>query len=145
MTDDEWLHDVLSDEECHRLLETASVGHLAYTDGALPAILPVRYALHDRRVVVATRRDGSLAAALRGAVVAFGIDSWNGELRTGWGVTVVGPALIVSRPAEVRLLDEVTAPGLHRSEQSCYVAIRAELVRGWRTTVPLPDPVPGPA
>ena len=133
---------MLSPEECHRLLAEGFVGHLAYTDGALPAILPVRYALDDRQVVVAARRDGALAAALRGAVVAFGIDSWDGELRTGWVVTVVGPALVVSSPADVRRLDRLTVPGLHRSAQSCYVAIRAELVHGWRTTALRADPVP---
>jgi hypothetical protein len=133
--------EVLSDEECHRLLAEGSVGHLAYTDGALPAILPVPYALHDGQVVVATRRGGSLAAALRGAVVAFGIGSWDGGLGTGWGVNVVGPTRLVTDPAEVRRLDELGISGRHRGSEPCYVAIRAEFVRGWRTRATGPDPV----
>jgi uncharacterized protein len=141
-TDDDPGREVLSEEECHRLLSEGSQGHLAYTDGALPAILPVTYVLQDGQVVVATRRDGSLAAALRGSVVAFGIDSWDGGLGTGWGVTVVGPTRLVTDPDEARRLDELGGAGSRRPREVCYVVIRTDLVRGWRTTAIRRVPTP---
>jgi uncharacterized protein len=140
--DDDPGREVLSEEECRRLLSGGSFGHLAYTDGALPAILPTTYVLRDGQVVVATRRDGSLAAALRGAVVAFGIDSWDRALGTGWGVNVVGPTRLVTDPAEVRRFDDLAVARPQHPGHSCYVVIRTELVHGWRTTAAGPDPVP---
>ncbi|WP_411969394.1 hypothetical protein [Geodermatophilus sp. YIM 151500] len=50
------------------------------------------YAVHGGGVVFPARRDSPVCTAVRGAVVTFRVDSWSGEDRTGWSVTVVGPS-----------------------------------------------------
>ena len=137
------VREALPDEECRRLLARGSVGRLAYTHGALPVLLPVSYRVHDGNVVVAVRRRDEVVDAVRGSVVAFGIDSWD-ERRTGWAVTVVGPARLVTAAEQVRALDGLHAP--HSSPDHCYLLVRTALVRGWRLVVPpAPAGPPPPA
>lgn len=136
---DERLQEVLSDQECRHLLQHGSVGRLAYTDGALPAILPLSYQLHDGQVVVSAARGSALPAALHRTVVAFGVDSWDVGHRSGWWVNVVGPSRLVTRPEEVRrldALDELEGSDPRPSSDRCWIAIHAELVHGRRTTAP---------
>jgi hypothetical protein len=84
----------LEEEECWRLLARQGVGRVAFTERALPAILPVSYALLGTSVVMRLRRDG-LARRLDGQVVAFEIDDFDLHHRTGWSVMVVGTARIL--------------------------------------------------
>ena len=125
---------MLDGDECRRLLEKTSIGRLAFTDGALPAILPVSYTVHDGHVLIAARRGSSVTAALRGAVVAFEVDSWSEEDRTGWSVTVVGPSRVISHPDEVQRLEDLQLTNRPPSPDPCFVAVRIDLVRGWRVT-----------
>jgi nitroimidazol reductase NimA-like FMN-containing flavoprotein (pyridoxamine 5'-phosphate oxidase superfamily) len=65
---DDGLPVALDDAECRRLLATVAVGRLGFTDGALPAILPVPFAVHEGHVVIPARAGSSVVAAVRGAV-----------------------------------------------------------------------------
>ena len=89
---------VLDEAECRRLLARAVIGRLAYTEGALPAIQPVHFTVHDGQVVIPTRVGSKVAAASMGAVVAFEVDEYDAASRTGWNVTVVGPSAVVTAP-----------------------------------------------
>ena len=53
--------DVLSRTECLRLLASAKVGRVVYTDGALPAVTPVNFALDGTVVVFPTATGSRLA------------------------------------------------------------------------------------
>jgi hypothetical protein len=145
--DEDRVHEDLAEGECRRLLEKSAVGRLAFSHAALPAILPVSYIVHDGQVVITAQHGGSVARALRSAVVAFGVDSWDAETRTGWSVTVIGPTRVVSTREEVARLDALPASVLPRAADSCYVALLIQLLHGWRTTHPstsAPHPSPGP-
>jgi hypothetical protein len=141
-TDEDRVLEVLDDDECLRLLEKSSIGRLGYTDGALPAILPVSYAVNDGHVLVASRRGSPMTAALRGSIVAFEVDVWSGEDRTGWSVTVIGPSRVISHPDEVQRLEALQLTNRPASADRCYVAVRMELLKGWRMT---PATGPGPS
>jgi len=132
IADEDRVIEILDEEECRRLLEKSSIGRLVFTDGALPAVLPVSHALHDGHVLVAARRDSALTGALRGSVVAFQVDAWAGEDRTGWSVTVVGPSRVITSPAEVQRLDDLQLFNRAPSPDRCYVAVRMDMLRGWR-------------
>jgi hypothetical protein len=134
ITDEDRILEVLDEDECRRLLEKTSIGRLAFTDGALPAILPVCYAVHDGHVLVAARRGSPVTKALRGAVVAFEIDAWSGEDRTGWSATVVGPSRVISTPDEVQRLEDLQLTNRPPAVDRCYIAVRIDLLRGWRMT-----------
>jgi nitroimidazol reductase NimA-like FMN-containing flavoprotein (pyridoxamine 5'-phosphate oxidase superfamily) len=138
------LLEVLDNSECHRLLAGAVIGRLAYTEGALPAIQPVSFTVNRGRVLIPTGAGSKVAAASRGAVVAFEVDDFDPESRTGWNVTVVGHAQVVSAPADVAVLNALGAIAWAPTEVPCYIAIETTLVRGRRISA-LPEPVPEPA
>ena len=65
----------LSRDECLRLMGSVPVGRIVYTRQALPAVELVNFALDDGDIIIRTDAGGKLAAATRGAVVAFEADS----------------------------------------------------------------------
>jgi nitroimidazol reductase NimA-like FMN-containing flavoprotein (pyridoxamine 5'-phosphate oxidase superfamily) len=70
--------EVLSREECLRLLGTAVLGRVAVSTAALPTILPVNFRFDGRQVLIRTGRGTKLDAATRNAVVAFEVDEVDG-------------------------------------------------------------------
>src|ERR1700758_5283982 len=100
----------LSRDECMRLMASVSVGRIVYTRQALPAVELVNFALYDGNIVIRTDSGGKLAAAVRGAVVAFESDCVDGERQIGWSVTVVGKCHAVTDSEEIRRLERI---GLH--------------------------------
>lgn len=78
--------DVLSVAECWQLLGEHGVGRVSFTEGALPTIVPVTYALLGHRLLVHCR-DRGMAAQVDGQVVAFQVD--DAQRRT---VVVTGTA-----------------------------------------------------
>jgi len=122
----------LSRDECMRLMGSVSVGRIAYTREALPAVELVNFALHDGDIVIRTDASGKLAAATRGAVVAFEADSVDVPGQAGWSVTVVGQARAVTDTEEISRLELIElmpwAPGTHDH----FIRISAALVNGRR-------------
>lgn len=94
----------LDPHDCQALLASHSVGRVAFTEHALPAIRPVNYTVHGNRILLRTERDG-LAARLDGQVVAFEIDDVDVETESGWSVVVTGTARVVREPTELLRLD----------------------------------------
>src|ERR1700746_3671785 len=86
----------LSRDECLRLVGQVPLGRIVYTRQALPAVELVNFTLDDGEIVIRTDSGGKLAAATRGAVVAFEADSLDDAGHTGWSVTVVGQSRAVS-------------------------------------------------
>jgi hypothetical protein len=93
--------------ECLELLSRCSLGRVAFTERALPAIRPVNYALVGHQLVLRTQADG-LGRRLDGQVVAFEVDEIDGEHDTGWSVVVTGTARLLHSPGE--LMRQGTAP-----------------------------------
>ena len=56
-------------------MASVPVGRIIYTRQALPAVELVNFALDHGDIIIRTDRSGKLAAATRGAVVAFEADS----------------------------------------------------------------------
>src|SRR3954470_19306223 len=92
---------VLDRVECDRLLAAGSVGRIAFTDSALPQIIPVNYVMDGHSIVFRTAATGRLAACCRDAVVAFEVDDVDGDVRTGSSVLVVGDATAVTEESEI--------------------------------------------
>ncbi|MGY1739580.1 MULTISPECIES: pyridoxamine 5'-phosphate oxidase family protein [unclassified Blastococcus] len=124
--------DVLSPDECRRLLTSVSLGRLAFTIGALPTIQPVHFTVRGDEVLVPTRRGGEVEAASRGAVVAFEIDDLDAATGTVRSVTVVGPSRVLA-DAEAAGPGGPSgpAPGTPGPD-TCVVAIRIARISGRR-------------
>jgi hypothetical protein len=94
----------LSRTECLRLMASVPVGRVVYTRRALPAVDVVNFALDQGDIVIRTDQGGKLAAAARGAVVAFEADHIDLAQHAGWSVTAVGPSREVTDAGEIARL-----------------------------------------
>lgn len=94
----------LSREECIALLGTAVIGRFVLTVGALPAVVPVTFALDGDVAVCCTSGTSRLARSAGGAVLALQADDIDVVTRSGWSVVATGVADVVRDPAEVHRL-----------------------------------------
>jgi nitroimidazol reductase NimA-like FMN-containing flavoprotein (pyridoxamine 5'-phosphate oxidase superfamily) len=115
-----------------RLLVAGDVGRVGITVGGLPAIFPVNYGVVDGHIVFRTAPGSKLAAAARGAVVAFEVDDYDRAERSGWSVLVVGPSEIVhDLELTFKILDAAIEPWAGGIRTN-IVRIRPELISGRR-------------
>jgi hypothetical protein len=124
--------EALSEPECRRLLATAGFGRLVFTRDALPVVQPMRFCLRGGQLLLPTRSGSSLARALRGAVVAFQadcLDEWTG---TGWTITAVGPAHLLTDPDDIAAADALGLQSWIPLDVYSYVAVEIGLLRGYR-------------
>jgi nitroimidazol reductase NimA-like FMN-containing flavoprotein (pyridoxamine 5'-phosphate oxidase superfamily) len=119
-------------DECLRLIATAAVGRIVYTRRALPAVELVNFAIHEGDIVIRMSPSGKLAAAVRGAVVAFEADALDPAGKTGWSVTAIGRSREVSDPAEAGRLRRIGLSSWAPGEREHYIRIRPEIVNGRR-------------
>ena len=125
--------EVLSREDCLRLLGTAVLGRVAVTSGALPTILPVNFDFDGREILIRTGRGTQLDAATRDAVVAFEVDEIEPAWRAGWSVVVTGFARELPDPELVAAAAEHPSLGRWASAaDDRIVAISPDVVSGRR-------------
>lgn len=123
---------LLTEEEARALLTQSDVGRVGVSMGAIPAIFPVNYAVIDDTVVFRTAPGSKLSAATAEAVVAFEVDDYDRNDRTGWSVLVVGRSEVVH---DVDMTFKVLDTGLEPwadGFRSSIVRIRIEMISGRR-------------
>lgn len=96
--------EALSVDECLQLLETVSVGRVVFSDAALPAAQPVNFVSLPDGIVFGLPQGSPVAAAVRGAVVAFEADAFDEQRQIAWTVLVVGHAEEATDPESLRAL-----------------------------------------
>jgi hypothetical protein len=84
--------ELLTEQQCHDLLRTQSLGRVGVTVGGLPVIMPVNYTCWEHDIVFRSGPGTKLRAASAGAVIAFEIDSWDAAQGAGWSVLAIGRA-----------------------------------------------------
>ena len=114
---------LIPEPQCWELLASASVGRIALSIGALPAILPVQYYLDGRTLAVCLGHRELPERSLN-AVVAFAADAIDPQTRSGWSVQVQG------RSATPRQPQIDTACGWPAAGQ--IVQIKPEIITGHR-------------
>ncbi|MDT7544452.1 MAG: hypothetical protein QOE99_562 [Actinomycetota bacterium] len=113
----------LSRVECLQLLARGSLGRVAFTERALPAIRPVNYALVGNHVLLRIDGDG-LGRRLDGQVVAFEVDEMDAGVNTGWSVVVTGTARLLRDAGELMRQEAfpvVSVAGAGRDARVCIV------------------------
>lgn len=128
--------DALDHQACFLLLATVPFGRVVATSGALPLVVPVNFALDGRVIVFRTAADGPLAAATRGAVVAFQADDIDTVARTGWCVAVTGVAHTVVDESEALRMGQLGLEPWAPGQRDTYVRIVPGLVHGRYLTGP---------
>jgi hypothetical protein len=123
--------EALTRPECLRLLGQCTLGRVAYTERALPAIRAVTYALVGQHLLLRTSSDG-LGRRLDGQVVAFEVDDMDADLVRGWSVVVTGTARLVSAPADLVRYDAVRLVALDGADHDDRVCITPGEITGRR-------------
>src|SRR6516164_3105964 len=82
--------DPITEAECWALLGSASVGRLALSLQALPAILPVQYYLDGDKVALCLGHYEVPRQAITNTVAAFVADAIDTTTSQGWAVQVLG-------------------------------------------------------
>jgi uncharacterized protein len=121
----------MSRRDCVTLLAGKQVGRAVFTERAMPAVVPVTFAVYDDAIVMCTAADTRLASAASRGVLAFQVDDIDQDTRSGWSVVVVGVAELVTdhvEQATVRSLIEPWAPG--RNE--VFIRLPLKVVTGRR-------------
>ena len=123
----------LSRDECMTLLETASVGRVGVSVGAIPAVLPVNYVVDGETIVFRTVAGTKLDAALTNSVVAFEADSIEADREAGWSVLVRGVAReITDEEALARVRRLPLRSWAFNGDADRFVSVDTELVTGRR-------------
>ena len=118
--------------ECMRLVGSVPLGRIVYTRQALPAVELVNFALADGDIVIRTDSGGKLAAATRGAVVAFEADSMDLAAHAGWSVTIVGYSRAVTDREEILRLAQTGLEPWAPGPRDHFIRISPSIVNGRR-------------
>lgn len=126
---------VLDPEVCWELMARAAVGRVAFVDEGGPMVLPVIHAVIGRRVVFRSQPGGKLDTARMGGQVAFEVDGWDAEDRTGWSVVARGTAQ--SAPEDAADLDALHLDTwLEPAARGTWIEIRVDEITGRRLSRP---------
>ena len=120
----------LSRDECLTLMASVPVGRIIYTRRALPAVELVNFALDHGDIVIRTDSSGKLAAAARGAVVAFETDQVDLAGQSGWSVTAIGPSTEVTDPGELARLRTIGLKSWAPGERDHFIRISPVMLNG---------------
>jgi nitroimidazol reductase NimA-like FMN-containing flavoprotein (pyridoxamine 5'-phosphate oxidase superfamily) len=83
---------------------------MVFTVSALPAVVPVTFALDGDAVVCRTSSSSRLAQAADGGVLALQADDVDVATRSGWSVVATGQAEVLHDPVEINRIAELVHP-----------------------------------
>lgn len=87
---------IVSENDCWDMLETQSVGRVAFTLDGQVEIFPVNYGLDGDGVIFRTNVGRKLSGTTLGEV-AFEVDSIEPQTKCGWSVVIHGTARDITR------------------------------------------------
>lgn len=124
--------EVLTRDECIRLLQLAHVGRIGLTAGSLPIILPLNFAMDDESIVFCTEPGAKLTAARAGDVVCLEIDDADDLNHEGWSVLVTGRLQEITDSGEAAAARQLPVRPWKATASPSYVRLPLELVSGRR-------------
>jgi uncharacterized protein len=124
--------ELLGEDECRALLHDASIGRVAVSLGAIPAVFPVNYRMDGGDICFLTAEGTKLEAAVRGTVVAFEVDEVDERNEEGWSVLAVGEAHEVTGEVAGHLVEEMSLHPWAPGTRSHLVRIHPDFLSGRR-------------
>ena len=124
--------ELLTEEQCVELLAGGGIGRVGVTIAGLPVITPVTFVYYDGAVVFRTGEGSKLRAASAGAVVAFEIDEYSAETKTGWSVLAVGHSREIVDEEQIAEMNGTAPVPWADGERLHYVQLQPEMLTGRR-------------
>lgn len=128
--------EVLSPEQCLRLMRRRMIGRVLVTIDGMPSAFPVNFALWDDDVVFRSGAGTKLSVALDRQVVGFQVDRVDPVLQSGWSVLVHGSAYLLTDPDDVQRARRLGLRPIAPGERPHIVRIRTERISGRRFLSP---------
>jgi nitroimidazol reductase NimA-like FMN-containing flavoprotein (pyridoxamine 5'-phosphate oxidase superfamily) len=123
----------LDESECLELLDTATVGRMAFVVDGRQHLLPINYVVHEAVVYVRTADGTSFSRLDDGTDVVFEVDYHDDVFRWGWSVTAHGSIRRVADPAVLETLDAVRRPKAWASgDRDIILAVTPDEIAGRR-------------
>jgi transcriptional regulator with XRE-family HTH domain len=123
--------EVLSREECDRLLAPGGVGRVVLVEERGPTAVPVNFAVLDGDIVFRTKAAASVAAA-DGRQVGFEVDRIDDAMREGWSVLVTGRVRRVADPDELVRAQSLDLDPWAGGDRDDYLRLASAEVSGRR-------------
>jgi uncharacterized protein len=132
--------EILSYDECLRLLGTVPMGRVSFfADGEI-VVLPVNHVMDGQAPVFRTARGSKLSAAEGQDVVAFEADAYDERTQSGWSVLVNGRACAIYEEPEIqRLVRLGLRPWVGAADRPFWIRIHPTSISGRR----IPEPEAG--
>ncbi len=128
---------VLSSEECWARLRAARVGRLAFVSQGDPVILPVNHAVDGESIVFRTTRGAKLLAGDAGLRVAFEVDGFDVDRRSGWSVLVRGSVQTIEDVEAIARLNRLGVwPWADLVDRMHWIRVVVQSVTGRQTVHP---------
>jgi nitroimidazol reductase NimA-like FMN-containing flavoprotein (pyridoxamine 5'-phosphate oxidase superfamily) len=132
----------LTEDECWRLLASASIGRVVFTHHAMPAIRPVNHLIDGRKIIIRTHLGAAIASRATeqsadshgktcGSVVCYEADELDPVRHTGWSVIATGLARLVADPADIARYATAVEPWI-AGDMNQVVAIEPQIISGIR-------------
>ena len=133
--------EIISRDECLRLLGAQKFGRLGFVVDGQPLILPVNYALQGD-VVLFRSGEGTKLEAATNARVAFEVDEVDVDAGTGWSILVQGVAQEITDDVDyfAEVLRRAAAPTWVPGPTDHYVRIVPHHISGRRLPGRAADP-----
>lgn len=127
--------EILSSDECWRILADQAVGRLAVAVAGEVDIFPMNYVVHEQTIVFRTAEGSKLAALTANARVTFEIDGYEPESGEAWSVEVKGLAQVLQRFADIYDAEDLPLFTWNASPKQWFVKIKPRTVSGRRFSV----------
>lgn len=125
--------EVLDPDTCLKLLDLSPVGRIAFISAGEPVILPVNHVRDGLGVAFRTTSGLTMHAATVRASMAFEVDGYDEETRTGWSVLLRGRCDLVDDDEAIARLDALDLhPWADDVERPHWVRLGAAELSGRR-------------
>lgn len=98
--------EILSMRQCLDLVRQSPVGRVAFMAEGAPVVLPVNHMVVGNQIVFRSALGHTLDAAERHRPVAFEVDDFDTETRSGWSVVVRGRIETIDEELTAASLEE---------------------------------------
>jgi uncharacterized protein len=122
--------------EALKLLATVPVGRLIFTVNALPAVRLMNFVVADGLIVMRIAASSTAVRKAGGTIVTFEVDELDAGTCSGWSVTVIGRAALVSDHAQAARYRQLALVPWAAAPPDQFMTITTDLAEGRRVDGP---------